>query len=79
MAVDCPAIGVPPDIEILVGAGFGVELRDEGFDLDLGLSRASASRKPAEDTCCFGAALTFCLLDEAELSLALGGVPGLDA
>lgn len=36
-AVDCPAIGVPPDMETLVDvpAGFGVELRDTGVDLDL--------------------------------------------
>lgn len=38
MAVDCPAMGVPPAIDILVvlpPPGFGVELREPGVDFDL--------------------------------------------
>jgi hypothetical protein len=44
-------MGVPPDIEILVAAppaGFGVELRDEGVDLDLDFEGPSDIRYPAD-------------------------------
>jgi hypothetical protein len=40
MAVEAPAIGVPPVIDTLA-LGFGVELRDAGFDLALGLGTGS--------------------------------------
>lgn len=68
-AVDCPAMGVPPDIEILVedADGLGVELLDVGLDFDFGLDRASAIRKPADDACCLGACF-------GAGSTAIGGV-----
>lgn len=77
MAVDCPAIGVPPDIEIFVGGGLGVELPEEGFDLALGLPSASATKNPAEEACCFGAGFASCRLAAVtSLSvLCVGGVP----
>jgi hypothetical protein len=45
MAVEAPAIGIPPAIDIFVlGAGFGVELRDTGVDLGLGFDGPSPIR-----------------------------------
>jgi hypothetical protein len=53
MAVDCPAIGVPPVTVIFVlppdVVGFGVELREDWLDLDfLDFSRESETRNPAD-------------------------------
>jgi hypothetical protein len=76
MAVDWPAIGVPPDMEIFVvleAFGFGVELREDWADLGLGvLERVSPTRKPADEACCFG-----CGLDA--LGPEEGGVAGREA
>ena len=49
-AVDCPAMGVPPDIDILVPApeGFGVELRDVGVDFGFDFATGSDIRYPAD-------------------------------
>lgn len=45
MAVEAPAMGSPPAIEILVlFPGLGVELRDPGFDLAFGLEGPSEMR-----------------------------------
>lgn len=57
IAVDAPAMGSPPAIDILVvvdAEGFGVELRDTGLDLGLDFEGPSPIKYPAE-TCCFGA------------------------
>jgi hypothetical protein len=47
-AVDWPAIGTPPDIEILVTfpllAGFGVDVRETGVDLAFDLLGPSDMR-----------------------------------
>jgi hypothetical protein len=45
MAVEAPAMGMPPAIEILVvvAAGFGVELREAGVDFDFDLGGPSPS------------------------------------
>jgi hypothetical protein len=46
IAVEAPAIGKPPAIDIFVvlAAGFGVELRDAGVDLDFDFDGPSPRR-----------------------------------
>jgi hypothetical protein len=45
MAVDAPAMGKPPAMDIfVVAAGFGVELREVGVDLALDLDGPSPIR-----------------------------------
>jgi hypothetical protein len=54
MAVDAPAMGKPPAMDIfVVAAGFGVELREVGVDLALDLDGPSPIRYPVE-ACCLG-------------------------
>lgn len=48
VAVDCPAMGVPPDIVTFVLPGLGVELRDPGVDFDFPLVTGSEIKYPAE-------------------------------
>lgn len=81
MAVDWPAIGVPPEMEILVvleAFGFGVELREDWLDLALGLERLSPTRKPADEACCFGCGLDVDV-DVDVLGPEKGGVAGREA
>jgi hypothetical protein len=44
IAVDAPAMGKPPAMDILVLAGFGVELREVGVDFAFDLGGPSPSR-----------------------------------
>lgn len=56
MAVEAPAMGVPPAIETFVFPpdGFGAEVRETGLDFALALDGPSDMRYPAEVCCCFG-------------------------
>lgn len=46
MAVEAPAMGIPPEMDtlVLLAEGFGVEVRETGFDFDLGFEGPSPMR-----------------------------------
>jgi hypothetical protein len=46
MAVEAPAMGIPPEMDtlVLLAEGFGVEVRETGFDFGLGFEGPSPMR-----------------------------------